>query len=39
MSEPTNNDNKIVENSDANLEPQDSSVKDDSIIDIDSDEN
>lgn len=39
MSEPTNNDNKIVENSDSNLEPQDSSVKDDSIIDIDSDEN
>ncbi|HAR92358.1 MAG TPA: hypothetical protein DCR28_04645 [Eubacterium sp.] len=39
MSEPTNNDNKIVENSDSNLEPQDSSAKDDSIIDIDSDEN
>ena len=39
MSEPTNNDNKIVENSDTNLEPLDSSAKDDSVIDIDSDEN
>ena len=39
MSEPTNNENEIVENSDSNLEPQDSSAADDSIIDIDSDEN
>lgn len=39
MSEPTKNDNNIFENSDANLEPQDSSSKDYSIIDIDSDEN